>query len=355
MRYTLKAINRCPICDHEQRIDHDGMSVRKSTGYNYLKPAADLLNRTVEDLLEEIKVYQCANCQNFYCDPWFNSEVSSHIFCVGSPDHIAGWGNLEQWISSAHPNAVEKRNISLFYLVRDLIGPINSYAEFGCPFQGFLLSMKSSEEITSLERIKKFSQALQRQKDPRWSIYTKFYHLFESVAKNIIVWGFRLRSIKEERPYKKRNILNQQIPLNRKFLTEDTNIGWGVNCVRYGVNCRYFANRLLNADILPLTEFEKNVSNRFDLIGIFNFLDHSPDPLELIRRCLNISSSLLIVTHRASYAGRQHLFALNDSFSEWLKDNLLSTEVIDLSIGYSLPEDHLYILLTQKKPMEISA
>lgn len=348
MRYALKEINQCPVCNSVQRKDFDGMSTRKTAGYHYLKPAAELLNRTVEDLVEEIKVYQCTNCLNFYCNPWLNSELSSHVFCVGAPDHIAGWGNLEQWISSVNPNAVEKRNNLIFKLVLDKLGPIYNYAEFGCPFQGFLMTMKSWDLPTRQERLDKFSYALKQQNDPRWTKYAKIYNILEGIAKKIIVWTFVLRSLKKDQLDVKTRNYAHQAPLNRKFLTEDTNIGWGVNCVRYGSSCRYFANRLMDVDVLPLSEFERNFSYKFDLIGIFNFLDHITAPLEMIKRCLGASSNLLIITHRASHAGRQHLWAFSDRFPEWIRENFSYAEVYDLSIGQDLPKDYQYILITQK-------
>jgi hypothetical protein len=139
-----------------------------------------------------------------------------------------------------------------------------------------------------------------------------------------------------------------QIPTRRIFFTEDTTCGWGSNCVRYGSSCRYFANKVLAADVLPLPETPTAYLNNFSLIGIFNFLDHTKSPLDVIQKCLNLSPHLLLVTHRASYAGRQHSYAFGDEFASWLKNYLSNVLVTDLSIeDENMTPDYSYILISK--------
>jgi hypothetical protein len=50
----------------------------------------------------------------------------------------------------------------------------------------------------------------------------------------------------------------------------------------------------------------------FDLIGVFNSLDHYLKPVELLRELLTISRFVYVEGHAKSDAGKQHPFLLND-------------------------------------------
>lgn len=99
-------------------------------------------------------------------------------------------------------------------------------------------------------------------------------------------------------------------------------MGWGSNCVRYGASCRYFARTVLDAHVIPINEADRTGLPRFDLIGIFNSLDHTTFPMDVIRRCLGLAEHVLIVTHHATLAGKQHWFAFSDDFAAWLGKSL---------------------------------
>lgn len=146
---------------------------------------------------------------------------------------------------------------------------------------------------------------------------------------------------------------NRELPTRRCFLTEDSSLGWGSNCVRYGASCSYFTQRVLAADVLPLAAATANSSSRFDLIGIFNYLDHTISPTAVVRECLELAPNLLVVTHRASQAGRQHLFAFGDDFAKWISQCISDAVVTDLSAcNRGLSSDYLYILISKKSTLE---
>jgi hypothetical protein len=338
----------CPVCNGAEGDDIDGMAPRKTTGYHYIKHAAAAMNQSVTEIVEQIRVKRCRTCGCFYCDPWLSPELASQIFCVGAPDHIAGWRNFEHWISSSALNVYKMRNRRLYDKVISKIGTISSYAEFGCPFQGFLLTMRGIEIPKVQARIELFAASLQRANDDRWSHFTKIYNKFECGIRYVLVIMLRLRSWKYRMDQDQIQWKFSQIPTRRIFFTEDTVSGWGSNCVRYGSSCRYFANQVLAADVLPLPEAPTAQLNNFSLIGIFNFLDHTKSPLDVIQKCLKLSPHLLLVTHRASHAGRQHPYAFGDDFATWLKEFLSNVLVTDLSIGdENLTPDYNYILISK--------
>lgn len=341
----LIGVIRCPVCGGVERVGAvDGMArFKKDVGFHYLKHAAAALEITVEQLVDTAKVFQCLNCHTFYCDPWVSQEVASRVFTSGAPDHIAGWGNFEHWISSSNLNSVERANLKLYRLIEKKIGRLSSYAEFGCPFQGFLLLFKAREE-TPVERMELFAKAMRREPDMRWTKLTKLHHAATRWANSLVMGYHRLRAIKESLRSGQANVVDHEkegsLPASRFLLTQDTTRAWGNNCVRYGASCRYYAGEVLNADVLPFDEAAKEVAcgvrERFDLLGIFNSLDHTSDPVKVIRRGLAMARHIVVATHHASYAGKQHQYAFDERFPQWLSavlENAVVEDITDAVIG----------------------
>lgn len=337
-------VTSCPVCGSDSRHEaSDGIaSVRKDSGRHYLKFAAYKLGLTIEQVLETIKVFQCGTCHSYYCDPWISGETASYIFTEGAPDHMAGWGNFEHWVSSPSPNSVEAANRRLYQLLESKIGQITRYAEYGCPFQGFLLLFKGME-VSPERRIALFSQAMERSPDVRWTTSPRIFNGMQRLAGWLTVGYHRVRLIKEVG----RNGMGQPfeshhpLPVKRALFTQETTKHWGNNCVRYGGSCSYYSSRILGADVLPFDEKLRLLTDgaeaEFDLIGIFNMLDHTNAPTEVLRDSLRLARNVVIVNHHASTAGKQHLFAFHDSFPQWLASTLDGAKVEDISA--LLPQD----------------
>jgi hypothetical protein len=119
--------------------------------------------------------------------------------------------------------------------------------------------------------------------------------------------------------------------------------------VRYGATCRYFAHTVLNADVFPLDEVCLSDSAKFDLVGVFHSLDHVTFPLEVVRKLTAVANHVLLVTHRAEKAGKQHLYALGDEFPAWLTAMIPTLSIEELS--GEVDDGHgtyNYLLLTRK-------
>lgn len=138
------------------------------------------------------------------------------------------------------------------------------------------------------------------------------------------------------------------LPAKRYLLTRDTTLGWGSNCVRFGATCRYFAQTVLGADVIPMEEIHRRAVLNFDLIGIFNNLDHTSSPLDIVRSALEMADHVLLVTHRAALAGKQHLYAFSDEFSVWLNQLLDGVSTKDLSSVMGADgKDFMYVLISR--------
>jgi len=301
---TLVDIARCPVCGGVERVESDGMSVRKLQGLHYLKHAAAGLGLSVEDFADRVKTFRCASCGSYFCDPWLSPELASSIFNAGAPDHIAGWAEFEHWLYPPSANLVQLRNRRLSAAVTRRIGAVSAYAEFGCPFQGLLLEFRG-QETAPRERVSLFARMLQRPPDVRWTKIPRLHHAMQRWAGRLAVFALRLRAFKQglvaagkgRRAEPRNGAVLPSLPARRYLLTEDTTRGWGSNCVRYGASCQYFAHTVLGADVIPLEEAHRTGAPKCNLIGLFNVLDHTAVPLDVLRRCLGLTDHILIASH----------------------------------------------------------
>lgn len=210
-------------------------------------------------------------------------------------------------------------------------------------------------ELEPAQRMTVFARALNRESDVRWSPITRTYNMLQRWIGTITVLALRMRGwlvrmYMAGRGAKAQSAFSGSLPARRYLLTRDTSIGWGSNCVRFGGTCRYFANKVLGAAVLPLHEVHANGSYRFDLIGIFNSLDHTAFPMDVVRQSLQMTDHVLLVTHHARHAGKQHWFAFSEEFMAWLGMSLPGIRAEHLQSGHDPGEqDGNYILLSRRK------
>jgi hypothetical protein len=311
----LVSVKNCPVCQGNNREEAVTGGINSKTGLLYLQHASGRLGQTVEELLEKILVYQCNDCQSYWCDPWLDDLSSSQIFIKGSPDHIAAWLNFDRWLSRPDSNTTLIATASLYKILKERIGFIGSYAEYGCPFFGFLLLFRSVE-INQSERINIFANSSIRSSDKRHNLAWRIYNNLSKLSLAATTAYHKLRLLLHGGNRISRDLKLEEVPKKKFFLPNQSTICWGANCVRYGNTCTYFASTVLNADTIFLKE--KVDHAKFDLLGIFNILDHTNDPMKVITNGLRLANNIIIATHQSDTAGKQHLFAFHKSFPDYL-------------------------------------
>ena len=352
----LVSVPECPVCNSgiRNRVDKDKGIL--DGGNMYLKFIADKVGMSIGELSEEIKIYQCGECKSFWCDPWFDDSSSSQIFTQGSPDHPASWSSFEQWLCKPD-HASTLANKRLYKILENRIGIISRYAEYGCPFNGFFLFFRGLE-VNQHSRINIFSKAMKRSTDPRWSRMMRIHNKLNSLISRLTIGYFKLSLFKERGDITSPIFDKENIPVERVLFTKGGVKSWGNNCVRYGGSCQYFSSKVLNTDIIPfdrgLNSIRKNTHPKYNLLGIFNMLDHTDEPLNIVRDSLVLAENVLIVSHTPNMSGRQHLFAFDNSFSKYLA-TILDDKFIVSDLTESVYEGnpdayykhHNYILISR--------
>lgn len=335
----------CPICKSEQRIQEDGMSPKKTLGYHYLNPLAKTVGLSVSELVKKIRVYRCLTCNTFYCSPWFSAEATSRLFNVLSPTHIAGWRFFEYWLrDKATPNGARDRRILEMLVTK--FGVPETYAEFGCPFQGLLPLLEPLERTSPTRRISKFAEVIRPLRDVRLTRLTSLYNALHALILKIIYFITYIENrskISSVEDYLDLNINNKKIA--KILLTQETTLSWGGNCVRFGKSCRALAGSMYGMDIMPLSEFNCAENELIDIIGVFNTLDHTRNPIDVLDKLTSIGRAVVIVNHDSYDAGRQHGFAFSENLIHYLRERYRALKVIDLAGELGLKSSKELIIL----------
>ncbi len=344
----LIEVSRCPICNGSKRIEDEGMSEKKTLGYYYLKPVADNFGLSVDLLVENIKVYRCLECESFYCSPWFGIAPISQLFNVLSPTHIAGWRNFEYWLRGKNI-PTDDRNEQIIKILTSKFGAPKSYAEFGCPFQGLLPIMETMRGTSPIGRIKRFSEAIRIPNDVRLTRLTFLYNTLHSSIMQFLKVLINLeRLLGITKTHEGANLAAYFEKVSKTLLTTDTSLSWGGNCTRFGKSCRALASSIFGADIVPLTEYSNQTSGLIDIIGVFNTLDHTRNPMQVLDKLTTIGRSIVLVNHRATSAGRQHSFAFANNLASYLQNRYANLNVIDLSGELEPPATKDFVILIHR-------
>ena len=88
-----------------------------------------------------------------------------------------------------------------------------------------------------------------------------------------------------------------------------------------------------------------NPSECYDLLGMFNILDHTDGPMRAIQDGLVLARHVIIVTHHAAVAEKQHLFEFHELYSP----ETLERVAVEAGAG-EVSEDRARLLEFQIRP-----
>lgn len=340
----LCSIDGCPLCGFTDGQLH---SVPEANLYSEL--LAQLIGIGEQQLLLSLKNWSCHNCKLIYKKQWLRSEVLRRLFQERVPDHPRGWDvissrftatNLEQefhaWCEAheqADPATVRQCNRSLTSLIlsipelmgtaeairlRDAINCGNRHAvriampsllacidqpiPFG-RFSGFGSSTLWDYMQARLGRIRRYAEL----GCPLWGLLP---HASQQGALSV---------------YLKRLEYNY----------------WSSACRREGIHCLEHLSSLADVSILDLDADELP---HFDVISLFQYLDHVESPLQLIKRLLQNANALAIIFDALEKPlAVQHISGWTPETMQWLATHLHCSLHADFA-GIISSGNHLYLL-----------
>lgn len=329
---VLEHLPFCPVCRAplEDAVEHPEAFDRTS-GQAYLKPLTDVVHLDLAEIYEEINSYLCQGCGSVFFNPWLNQAARNQVFIQGHPVHNVGWRSLqERFEQRLNPN-LQVSPDRLMQILRNRVGEINTYAEVGCPFQGLLMHMASDDAIGSLGRNPSVFTSMGPQGYRRFFPPLRLFMRVGGLAKFL---ARQLSLVRRWRNHLRRRWYPNSVPeaargIERTFIPLQSSKFWGLNCSMYGDSCGTIANRVLGATVVSYPQFSESLAT-FDVIGIFNVLDHQDDPLSLLRQCLSKSRAVICLGHEAPISP-QHHYGLGRRFFESLEKTIGSCYIEELS------------------------
>jgi hypothetical protein len=303
----------CPMCGSAARQDCE-IPYRSN---RYVEAGATSLGLEERALFDQMKGWQCSSCGTVYFDPWLSPRFARDLYHRILPHHNLGW--YEFYDVVRNPDAVLRRT-SLVERLRAALPSLKTYAEVGCPFEGLLPYFAVRPYRAGDEQFLDYPGCVavdegdvRRNPDVRGNRIN-----FERIGRACSSALNRLQLLRVFPPAR----LRQQYlhwsgraraagtqDVSTMYLEKESSVHWGSHCQSFNVQCRRMAEDVLACGAARLSDLASHES--FDLIGIFNALDHYMKPIQLLHELLAISKFVYVEGHGKTDAGKQHPFLLS--------------------------------------------
>mgnify|MGYP003983736559 FL=1 len=291
----LTSFEKCPICGSS---DRHAMPPAEEFHNRYTNAMASYTDADPKELLAKIAVFKCEVCSTEYCDPWLKRDFAAELYGVVMGQHRFGWWAFDQWASNKQEFSTSSMNRgALWTYLLEHAGQIDKYAEVNCPFAGFTThfdNMNGPLEETERAEISDFIIGMR-----------EAYHESDQFAG----WPKKLDRKAPPAP----------APRNGYLIREPSSYYWGNNCVHQNTSCHAMATMLFNIKMTSFNEIETDAVD-FDVIGLFQALDHFVDPMTVLRRALKAARIVIVVGHNyKSVIHKQHQFQFGGGLSDYLR------------------------------------
>ena len=344
----------CPVCASTKRIHWPTPSQSNS----YISAGARRIGVSEKIFLDSMDGHKCLFCGAVYFDPWLSLRLQKELYGEIFPQHNLGWESFWAIVKDPHqrPN-----DVALHDMITEKIPSLKTYAEIGCPFNGLIPYLRLTEyqyrSKKYLDYPGTYDLKTAVELHPRVGGMINFERLGLSLRD--FFNGVQLLRVFPLKRLIKRCLIRfkraHDIPRRRTdcyYIRHDSSFLWGKNCKSLGVDCSTALKNCFGTQILSLEEV-KAEKIRFDLVGIFNSLDHYRDPFELLRQIFEFTDYIYLEGHCAQADwGKQHLYFLQEEVFSALPRLLPFAEEVSDFKGRA--PQNWYSLLLRKKRMNES-
>ena len=185
-------------------------------------------------------------------------------------------------LKSSKFNKTMQRNKKIYEVIAAKNKTIDAYAEIGCPYQGFITNLTNKQTMKV-----------------EWNDITYLVH--------------------QEKEF------------------------WGKNCVLESRLCvSTIPKHVRKVELKNLDE----ENDMYNLIGIFNYIDHVENPLKLNNKLKNLSKNILLVTHDPKKSGPQHRYMLDEETLSSIFKDYGEVEILDIGDKF---KEYIAALVERKK------
>ncbi len=327
----------CPSCN--EKTDTKKLKFEYKTN-RYIKYLNNRFNLNDKLIIENTELSQCLNCDLIFFNKWLKEYYIKILY--SETRHHSGWSRFFM-ILSKNQKFLNNRLMILKFM-HNRFNNIYSYAEFGCPFMGFLLifSLIKNKEKSLVYNI---SNVFLKKNIDDTRYYKKlsiFYNLIGYL--NIIIlktYNF-FNNLKNKSLFK--NFDSKINPQKLYFIKNTTERNWNLGCNIMNINCKNLINMENSINFVEL----KDLSEKIDLVYLDNSIDHTENISKVLNKILNNSNNILIQAHGIN-DGVQHSFFLTLNYLKKIsiklnfKVTVLNKDLIKIDNDPNL-EEKFYLL-----------
>lgn len=312
---VLSRVLHCPTCGSPER---EAFHLPYQSN-RYIQSAASLLHLEEEALFEMLEAKRCTACRAVYFDPWLSVLFTGKVYRERYPQHNLGW--YEFYHIVANPERTLERS-SLVQKLREVLPSLKTYAEIGCPFQGLIpfFSVRKyqykAKVFYDYPGTIRFHAKTGRYPEVKGNAVNleRIGQLFSNAFnRSQLLRAFPLHRLLERYWHQNGHLeVLEAHPVECFYLHKDSVALWGSQCRSLGIGCRemlvdVFQCHSLNLEDLRATEM------KFDLISVFNALDHYLQPLRLLEDLFRFTDYVYVEGQVSTLrGGKQHPFFLEE-------------------------------------------
>lgn len=298
----LSKIKKCPLCKSKK---YEFFSKLKKNLYSEI--LSKIVKIEEEKLLNKIENKICKNCGLVFKNYWFNDKILEKIYKIHIPVHPRGRDFKSKLFSKSGfkreyqdlLKARKNNNIELFQkhsrTIKSIIFSIPKYKKLKPTKWITEKFSRSFDPILNLELLKRnFTDILKLIDKPeefkRFSGYES-YSLWTNLLSKVKVktygeigcprWGL-LEIAKKD----KKKIV---------FIEKNEKNFWGAKCIFGKKSCILLKKEKVS---FKKIKFEENCSEKIDLVGIFQYLDHVRNPLQFLKKMIKISKNQAFIVDK---------------------------------------------------------
>ncbi len=289
--------NSCPLCGSSKKmIDKFPYKNRYSDQIsNFLKIDEKILIKKVQNV-------KCRKCSLIYKSSWFNKEFYKKILDNLAPTHPRGWDTISKDFSKENLknktnyflNSIKKNNKkNITELNRykrsvfSIVDSIQAYSTFEKNLKKNYLDEISNENINYINENKnKILKLIDKpERFKRFSNYSdhKLFNYIKKHVRNLKLYGELGCPL-----WGMLKIANNN-GCKTTFIRGDEFYFWGNKCKKETEHCCSKLDETTNYIKKGIDYFN---GKKIDFLGVFQYLDHLPQPMEFFKKIFSISRSV---------------------------------------------------------------
>jgi len=289
--------NSCPLCGSNKKT-MDKLPYKN----RYSDQISSLLKIDEKTLIKKVQNVKCKKCRLIYKPSWFNKEFYKRILDNLAPTHPRGWDTISKDFSKANLenktnyfiNSIKKNNkVELNRYKRSvfsIVDSIQAYSIFEKNLKKNYLDEINNENTNYINENKNKVKKIMG-KPERFKRFTNFsdHKLFNYIKKNIRnlkfygevgcpLWGML-------------KIANNN-GCKTTFIRGNDFYFWGNKCKKEKKHCCSKLDKRTNYIKEGVDYFN---GKKLDFLGVFQYLDHLPEPMKFFKKVFSISNSVGII------------------------------------------------------------